>query len=76
MKQTIAAGQFKTNCLQLMEEVRNKHITVVITKHGVPVAKLVPIEEESINLFGALKETINIKGDIVSSIDEGWDAEL
>ena len=40
---TIPAGAFKTNCLAIMDEVKAKRETVVITKHGEPVAKLVPI---------------------------------
>jgi antitoxin (DNA-binding transcriptional repressor) of toxin-antitoxin stability system len=53
-----------------------KHITLVITKRGVPVAQLVPVEEQSVNLYGALKGTISIKGDIVSPIEEEWEAML
>ena len=75
MQKTIAAGQFKTKCLQLMDEVQKKHLTFVITKHGVPVAKLIPAEEEPINLYGALKGAITIKGDIIAPLDESWDAE-
>jgi prevent-host-death family protein len=75
MLKKIAAAQFKAQCLQLMDNVKEKHISLVITKHGVPIAKLVPIEETKIDLFGALKGTVNIKGDIVAPIDESWDAE-
>jgi len=72
----IAAGQFKAECLKLMEYVKTKHASFIITKHGVPIAKLVPMEEKKpIDLFGALKGTIKIKGDIISPIDEEWDAE-
>ena len=45
MIEKIAAAQFKAQCLQLMDYVKEKHVALVITKHGVPVAKLVPIEE-------------------------------
>ncbi|MDF3055753.1 MAG: prevent-host-death protein [Gammaproteobacteria bacterium] len=76
MNKTIAAGQFKAQCLQLMEHVKEKHLTLIITKHGTPVAKLVPIEEEPESLYGALKGTVKIKGDIIGPIDESWDAEL
>lgn len=75
MLKKIAAAQFKAQCLQLMDNVKEKHISLIITKHGIPIAKLVPIEETEIDLFGALKGTVNIKGDIVSPIDESWDAE-
>lgn len=74
-KHIVPAGKFKAECLQLMEYVNDKHTTILITKRGVPIAKLVPIEEESINLFGALKGNLKIKEDIVMPIDEQWDAE-
>jgi prevent-host-death family protein len=76
MDQKIPAGQFKAQCLKLMDYVKDKHTSYIITKHGVPVAKLVPMEEESsIDLFGALKGSIKVKGDIILAIDEEWDAE-
>jgi prevent-host-death family protein len=75
MIKKIAAAQFKAECLQLMDDVKEKHVAFVITKHGVPVAKLVPFEEEPVNLYGALKGTVKIKGDIISPISEQWDAE-
>lgn len=75
MEKIIAAGQFKTHCLQLMDDVREKHMSFVITKHGTPIAKLVPIEDQSVNLFGAMKGTVKITGDITAPIDEKWDVE-
>lgn len=74
-EQTMGAGQFKAQCLQLMDLVQEKHLSILITKHGVPVAKLVPIDETPIKLFGALKGSIKIEGDIIGPIDEKWDAE-
>jgi len=38
----MAAGVFKANCLAVMDDVQAKHETIVITKRGKPVAKLVP----------------------------------
>ncbi|MHB1948307.1 MAG: type II toxin-antitoxin system Phd/YefM family antitoxin [Gammaproteobacteria bacterium] len=77
MKQTthtLQAGQFKAKCLQLMDEVKEKHISITITKHGKPVAKLVPIQEDTEDFFGCLKGTVSIRGDIVSPIDVNWEA--
>jgi len=37
----MAAGAFKANCLTVMDDVQAENETVVITKHGKPVAKLV-----------------------------------
>jgi prevent-host-death family protein len=62
----MAAGVFKANCLAVMDEVQSKCITVVITKRGKPVAKLVPVESKSDDIFGFLRGKITITGDIVS----------
>ena len=40
---TIPAGEFKTHCLRIMDEVNQHRQPVMITKKGVPVAKLVPV---------------------------------
>ena len=36
---TVPAGEFKARCLRIMEEVRTKRVSVLITKKGRPVAK-------------------------------------
>lgn len=40
--ETIQASEFKAKCLALLDEVARTGETIVITKHGEPVAKLVP----------------------------------
>lgn len=40
----VAAGEFKAQCLAIMDEVAATREPVVITKRGKPVAKLVPVE--------------------------------
>ena len=78
-RQTIAAGQFKATCLALLDEVQRERKEIIVTKRGKPVARIVPVEdpvEEKIpNLFGRMKGSGIIIGDIVSPIGEIWDAE-
>jgi prevent-host-death family protein len=62
----MAAGVFKANCLAVMDEVRAKRITVVITKHGKPVAKLVPVDSKIDDIFGFLQGKGKITGDVAS----------
>ena len=62
----MAAGTFKAHCLAVMDEVQAKRETVVITKHGKPVAKLVPVTEEKDDIFGFLAGKARITGDVVS----------
>jgi prevent-host-death family protein len=70
----MTASTFKTNCLAVLDEVQAKHQTVVITKRGKAVAKLIPIETDDIYNFWAGKGAIT--GDVVSpalSIQEWGD---
>jgi len=63
---TVPAGIFKTHCLAIMDEVKAKRETIVITKHGQPVAKLVPINTDVDEIFGFFSGRGSITGDIVS----------
>lgn len=69
---TMAAAKFKEQCLAVLDSVDAEGI--IITKHGKPVAKLVPIEAESAALIGKLRGRIRIKGDITST-GLSWDAQ-
>ena len=71
MKQ-IAAAKFKEQCLAILDNVGAEGI--VITKHGKPVAKLIPIGTESASLIGALKGRLTIQGEILSTGSK-WNAE-
>ena len=71
MKQ-VAAAKFKETCLALLDEVDPEGI--VITKHGKPVAKLIPFTADSANLIGALARKVSIKGEIMST-GAKWHAE-
>jgi prevent-host-death family protein len=70
----IPAAVFKAECLKLMDEVARTGQPVVITKHGKPVAQLAPIPAQSRTLFGYMKNTVKIKGDVIAPIDEEWSA--
>lgn len=64
----VGATEFKATCLQLMDRVARTRETVVITKHGRPVARLVPPESEVPALFGCMAGTVTVLGDIVSPL--------
>jgi prevent-host-death family protein len=79
---TMAAGAFKAKCLAVMDEVQAKREVVVLTKHGKPVAKLVPIEFDAgtDSIFGFMKGKGRLVGnpmDLVKPIvpEEDWDAD-
>jgi len=72
----VPAGEFEARCLKLMDEVRATRRPIVITKRGKAVAKLVPVEEAEPRheIFGRMKGTVTIHGDIVGPIDVDWHA--
>jgi len=55
----LPAGRFKATCLELMDRVRETGVEYVVTKHGRPVAKLVPYQEEDRKpFFGSMRGTV------------------
>jgi prevent-host-death family protein len=75
MKKIIPAGKFKAECLSIIDEVQKTKLPVIITKRNKPIAQLIPFETEK-GLFGKMKGTGRIKGDIVQPVGEKWDADL
>ncbi len=70
---TIKASEFKARCLQLMDEVARSGKPLVITKNGKPVSQLMPYRPKPTTLFGAMKGTLTIQGDILSPLNEDWE---
>lgn len=72
MSHTIGAAQFRKQCLAILDQVEADGI--VITKHGRPVAKLLPVEGTSEHLIGCLRGRLQPAGDTMST-GVRWDAE-
>jgi len=74
--QQIAAAEFKARCLELMDRVRETGTEYVITKHGRPVARLVPVQELTKQpLFGALRGTVLEYERPLDPIDADYDID-
>lgn len=71
----IGAGLFKAKCLSLLDEVEKRHLQFIITKHGKPMAKLIPIADKKFSLYGCMKNSVVIKFDIIASTGEKWEAD-
>lgn len=72
----MAAGRFKAQCLREIDQVQQTGETLVITKRGKPIVKIIPIaENEEGTYFGCMKDTLSIEGDITLPIIENWDIE-
>jgi prevent-host-death family protein len=72
----MAAGEFKSRCLAVMDSVQKTTDAVLNTKRGRPAAKLVPAEEAPREFLGRLEGIVKIVGDIESPIEplDVWDA--
>jgi prevent-host-death family protein len=42
---TIMASRFKAECLAILDQVDQMKISVTVTKHGRPIARVVPLED-------------------------------
>ncbi len=72
---TITASGFRRNCLKVLGEVSATRESVVITRNGRPVVKLVPMDPEADDFLGCLAGVIEIVGDIESPVEppEAWE---
>ena len=62
---TVGAAKFRQQCLSLLDHLDPEGL--VVTKHGTPVARVVPYERGLAPLIGSLKENIVINGDLLST---------
>ncbi len=67
----IGAAKFKEQCLALLDQLDAEGL--VVTKHGKPVARLIPYRSEDGELIGSLRHKIKVRGDLFSTGLE-WDA--
>ena len=73
MSQRIAASEFKATCLAVLDLVANSGEEIVITKHGRPVARLVPIIPDRQSLLGSVGYDDDEA--VMSPTGDAWDAE-
>ena len=71
MVKTYAAGEFKSTCLRVMEQVSATGIDVVVTKRGRPLVRVVPIRNEKPN---DLEGMILHQDEDLFSTGERWNA--
>jgi antitoxin (DNA-binding transcriptional repressor) of toxin-antitoxin stability system len=69
---------FKSQCLALIDAVaQGKADRVVLTRHGRPIAALVPFQRPLPDLWGALRGSVTVMPgtDLTSGTGETWEAE-
>ena len=70
----IPAGKFKARCLGLLDEVATTGDPVVVTRHGKPVAQIIPCPEAT-QVPNPLAGTVVFEKDIVSPLNVEWESQ-
>lgn len=71
----MSADEFKAHCLSLIDQVTQTRQALTITKHGQAFVRLIPLDTESISMFGCMEGTTSIQSDLILPLDESWDAD-
>ena len=74
----VSISEFKAKCLALLEQVRRTRQPIRITRHGKPVAEVLPpspVADRSA-WMGSMKGKMEILGDIISPAadEDEWEA--
>jgi prevent-host-death family protein len=67
----IPASEFKAKCLALLDEVAETRETLVVTKRGKPVARVVPAEEPR-SLIGSGRQLVS-DDELIKPLYEDWE---
>jgi prevent-host-death family protein len=71
---TVPATEFKAHCLALLEEVRRTRQSLLVTRHGKPVAEISPYVPKSAEQANPLRGSLLFEGDVISPLEEKWDS--
>lgn len=72
---SVAAAKFKEQCLALLDRVARTKVAIVVTKHGKPVARVVPLEENDRKPLAGSVTFLTDDEEELFSTGETWDAE-
>ncbi len=68
---TMAISQFKAQALKIIDQIAQDHETMIITKRGKPLARILPYEEKEYTAKpGQLADTLVFEEDIVAPLGE------
>ncbi len=69
----VTATHFKAHCLSLLKDVHRTRQSLVVTRHGKPVAEIGPPSSRDITV-NALKGSILQQEDLLSPVSGTWDS--
>ncbi len=71
----IMASRFKAECLAILDQVERMKISVTVTKHGRPIARVVPLDDaRPAPTMGSVR-LVAEEDEAYYSTGERWDAD-
>lgn len=56
---TVGSAEFKARCLELVDHVKEARAEYVVTRHGTPVARLLPVDADlPVSPLGVMRGTV------------------
>ena len=74
MKKSISITEFKTRCLEIIREVQDESVSYTVTKRDKVVAE-VGKPKDDLSGINPLKDSILHEDDLLSPVDESWEAD-
>jgi prevent-host-death family protein len=74
----VSISEFKAKCIGLLEQVRKTKQPLRVTRHGKPVAEVVPVSEpvDRAQLIASMQGSGETLGDIISPANDEDDWEV
>ena len=77
MQETISISKFKATCLRLLDNVQKTGKSILVTRKGEPIALVIPPPPppKAKRWLGCMKDTLKIRGDIISPVlnEKEWE---
>jgi prevent-host-death family protein len=72
MTTMLTASYFKAHCLSLLDRVAKEGESLIVTKHGSPVARIEPVQAPA-TLRGSVTFAVSDE-ELIAPLPETWDA--
>jgi prevent-host-death family protein len=70
----VNASEARNKFLRLLDSLVDNPEGIIITRRGVPVARILPFAETKPNRFGVCKGMMKVKGDIINTdFSDDWE---
>ena len=72
MEREVNVTTFKARCLSMLDEVERGETTILLTRNGVPIARVVPVATPA-PLTGSVEFLVD-DDQLLAPVDVGWEA--